>query len=264
MKYNNMVIPSFTIKNTKYTGDHEGVTWADQPFTATVGGKEVKGSSLKGSFTHDGGVYKLSLALTFNYGAMPMPITYSIESYYVKPTTKQVSVVVGGSIGPYINPSVTYDARIYEVDGQKQLDIALHEYSLDGTVMGDILLGSHIIKGLTWNEEKGGYFRDYSQDGITFHFKTSQGMDGNYGFTKGGNLLVKMNGTDITYAENAFLPGAMPFPIVSTFGKDDATGIDHVTTTQQQVSKSRKFISNGQLIIERDGKKYNVQGIEIR
>lgn len=264
MKYNNMVIPSFTIKNTKYTGDHEGVTWADQPFTATVGGKEVKGSSLKGSFTHDGGVYKLSLALTFNYGDMPMPITYSIESYYVKPTTKQVSVVVGGSIGPYINPSVTYDARIYEVDGQKQLDIALHEYSLDGTVMGDILLGSHIIKGLTWNEEKGGYFRDYSQDGITFHFKTSQGMDGNYGFTKGGNLLVKMNGTDITYAENAFQPGAMPFPIVSTFGKDDATGIDHVTTTQQQASKSRKYISNGQLIIERDGKKYNVQGIEIR
>lgn len=193
-----------------------------------------------------------------------MPITYSIESYYVKPTTKQVSVVVGGSIGPYINPSVTYDARIYEVDGQKQLDIALHEYSLDGTVMGDILLGSHIIKGLTWNEEKGGYFRDYSHDGITFHFKTSQGMDGNYGFTKGGNLLVKMNGTDITYAENAFQPGAMPFPIVSTFGKDDATGIDHVTTTQQQVSKSRKYISNGQLIIERDGKKYNVQGIEIR
>ena len=51
---------------------------------------------------------------------------------------------------------------------------------------------------------------------------------------------------------------------MSTFGKDDATGIDHVTTTQQQVSKSRKYISNGQLIIERDGKKYNVQGIEIR
>lgn len=264
MKYNDMVIPSFTIANTTFTGGHEGVTWDDQSFTTTAGGKEIKGSSLKGSFTHDGGIYKLSLTATFNYGAMPMPITYSIEGYYVKPTTKPVSVMVGGSIGPYTNDSVTYDARIYEADGEKQLDITLHEYSLENTVMGNILLGTHTIKGLTWNEEKEGFYRDYSQDGLTFHFKTSQGMDGNYGFTKGGKLLVKMDGTNIAYAENAFQPGSMPFAIVTTFGSKDATGIDKVTTVPTNTARSKKYISNGRLIIERDGKKFNLQGIEIR
>lgn len=264
MKYNQMIIPSFTIKGAQYTGGHDGVTWADQTFTATAGEKQINGTSFSGTFTHTGGVYKLSIQATFNYGSMPMPITYTIESYYVKSETKPVSVTVGGQFGPYTNDAVTYDARVYEEDGAKKMDVTMNEYNLNGTVMGDILLGTYTVNGLIWDEEKGGYFRDYSKDDIKFRFKTSTGMDGEYTFKNGGALLVVMDGASIKYAENTFQPGSMPFPIVATFGDKEASGIELPQTSADKSAAVKKTIVNGRLVIERDGRKFNASGIEIK
>lgn len=268
MRYDNMAIPSFTVKDTQFAGDYSGVTWADQTWTATATDasgveKTFTGSSLCGKFSHDGGVYKLSLTITFKYGSMPMPITYSVEGYYVKPTVNKLSLLVGGTFGPYTNDDVTYDARKYIEDGETKLDVKIHEHSLAATVMGDITLGEYTVKGLVYDDERGGFYRDYSQDGLTFRFKTSQGMDSDYGFTKGGNLLVKMNGTDISCAVNSFQPGAMPFPIVATFGNSDATSISRPSLDGQPV-RPGKYISNGRIVISRNGRTYTTAGTLVK
>ena len=85
MSGHDMTIPSFVITNTTFTGGYAGVTWEDQTFTATTADSTtVNGSSLVGSFTHNSGIYNVKLTITFTYGKMPMPITYTIDGYYVK------------------------------------------------------------------------------------------------------------------------------------------------------------------------------------
>lgn len=272
MVYGTMVIPSFTIRNTQYEGGYAGVTWQDQKWNATAVDasgteKAITGTSLTGSFTHDDGIYKLTLSATFNYGPMPMPITYHVEGYYVKTTTEKISVLVGGKFGPYTNDKVSFDARIYQEDGEKKLDVAMHDYSLSGTVMGDLIIGGYTVKGLVYDESKGGYYRDYAADGLKMHFTAAQDgvvtMDSDYILSSGNqNLLVKMDGASITYALNNFQPGAMPFPISATFGTDSTTGINTVSTNAEE--KIVKRIENGRIVIEKNGRKYNTSGVLIR
>lgn len=263
MAYGTMLIPSFTIVGaTQTSAGYAGVTWGDTSFScATSDGKTITGTSLSGTFTHNGGIYELTFGITFNYGSMPMPITYNITAYYVKPTTKMVKVAVAGA--EYENESVTYDARLYREDERTMLDIAIHDYSLTGTVMGDITLGAYTIRGLVYDESRKAYCRDYSQDGLSFHFTTSGGIDNDYTFSKKGNILVKMSGADIAYAENDYQPGSMPFPICSKFGADTSTGISCVETEVDADAEGKAYSlsgtsvrSNYRGIVVRNGKKY--------
>lgn len=263
MTYGAMVIPSFTIVGaTQTSAGYAGVTWGDTSFSCvTSEGKLITGTSLSGTFTHNDGIYELKLSITFNYGSMPMPITYNITAYYVKPTTKMVKVAVAGA--EYTNESVTYDARLYREDERTMLDIAIQDYSLTGTVMGDIMLGAYTIRGVVYDESKKAYYRDYSQDGLSFHFVTSGGIDSDYTFSKNGNILVKMNGTNIDYAENNFQPGNMPFPICSKFGVDTSTGISCVETEADADAEGKMYNLNGTSvngsyrgIVVKNGKKY--------
>ncbi|MGN1255877.1 MAG: hypothetical protein ACI4UA_01800 [Bacteroidaceae bacterium] len=263
MTYGNMIIPSFTISGaTQTSAGYSGVTWEDTSFTSTTPqGKTITGSSLRGSFTHDEGIYNLRLDITFLYGSMPMPITYSINAYYVKSTTKPLAVKVAGA--EYQNESVTYDARLYRAEGETLLDIAIHEYCLQGTVMGDLTLGAYTIRGLAYNEAQGGYWRDYSEDGLSFRFTTSGGIAQDYTFTRLGNILVKMSGTSIDFAENNFQPGSMPFPICSLLGTDPSTDIGLPQEETSARTESPAYDLNGvrvcqdyRGIIIRNGKKY--------
>ena len=269
MTYGNMAIPPFTIKGTQYTGGYDGVTWPDQTWSATVADasgaeKTITGTSLAGSFTHTGGIYKLNLSVTFSYGAMPMPITYSIEGYYVKRNTAKVSVTIGGKFGPYTCEAANFDTRLYHDGDGTKLDIAMHGYSLDGTVMGNIAIGGYTVKALEYSEDMGGYYRNYANDGLKVHIKASQGgtstMDADYSLSEGSqNILVKTSGTSVDCAVNNFRPGAMPFPITATFGNNLTAGISqHGAGTKAAPAKR---MENGRMVIERNGRKYSVAGI---
>ena len=110
------------------------------------------------------------------------------------------------------------------MDGNVQkVDVEISTYTLDNTVMGNLTLGTYTVKGLTYDEEKGGFFRDYKDDGLTFHFSAETGgkktMDGDYSFNpeKDNNILVKYNGNKVEDIVNTFQMGSMPFAIVSKF-----------------------------------------------
>ena len=261
-------IPSFTIKGATFTmGANHVVEFPSQEFSATVniGGKEkaIKGSSL--SATYNMADNSFDLSATFTYGSMPFTVTYTVKGYYVKPVTDAISVCVGGAY-TYTNSSVTYNVRKYMEDDVQKLDVQIPTYTLDNTVMGNLTLGTYTVKGLTYDEEKGGFYRDYKNDGLTFHFTAEnegkKTLDGDYSFndTKDNNILVKYNGNKVEDIINTFQMGAMPFAIVTKFNSQ-ATGITSVKSDKK--NDGRIYNLNGQVVDEYykgvvivNGKKY--------
>lgn len=262
-------IPSFTIKNVAFTmGENHVITMADQAFTSkvTVDGveKNITGSSISG--TYNMADNSLTLKAVFQYGAMPLAMTYNIKSYYVKAVTSAINVNVGGMF-PYANEGVTYNVRKYMDGDVQKVDVEVPTYTLDNTLMGNLTLGTYTIKGLTYDEEKGGFYRDYKNDGLRFHFiaeqKGNKTMDGDFEFNsaKDNNILVKYDGSKITDIVNTFQMGAMPFGIVSNF-KSEATGISSIKNNVQK-NDGKMYNLNGQVVSESykgvvivNGKKY--------
>lgn len=263
-------IPSFTIKNVAFTkGDNHVITMAEQPFEAqvTVDGveKAIKGSSVSG--TYNMADNSLTLKAVFQYGAMPFAMTYNIKSYYVKAVTSAITVNVGGMF-PYANEGVTYNVRKYMDGDVQKVDVEVPTYTLDNTLMGNLTLGTYTVKGLVYDEEKGGFYRDYKNDGLSFHFTAEQNgnktMDGDFEFNtaKDNNILVKYNGSKITDIVNTFQMGAMPFGIVSSFNSA-TTGISSVKNDVQKKNDGKMYNLNDQVVSESykgvvivNGKKY--------
>lgn len=263
-------IPSFTIENVAFTmGENHVITMADQAFTSkvTVDGveKNITGSSISG--TYNMADNSLTLKAVFQYGAMPFPMTYNIKSYYVKAVTSAINVNVGGMF-PYANESVTYNVRKYMDGDVQKVDVEVPTYTLDNTLMGNLTLGTYTVKGLVYDEEKGGFYRDYKNDGLKFHFIAEKDgnktMNGEYEFNtaKDNNILVKYNGSKITDIVNTFQMGAMPFGIVSSFNSA-ATGISSVKNDVQKKNDGKMYNLNGQVVSESykgvvivNGKKY--------
>ena len=148
----------------------------------------------------------------------------------------------------YENAGVTYQVRKY-MDGETQkMDVTVPTYTLDNTVMGNMTLGAYTIKGLTYDEAKGGFYRDYKNDGLKFHVVCKGGsmnMDNDYSFNaeKDNNILVKYEGSKVSDIINRFQMGSMPFYISTNF-KAVTNGIGAV---KGETAKG-------------DGKMYNLQG----
>lgn len=264
-------IPSFTIQNATFSmGENHVITFGEQSFatTVTVNGtdKNITGSSLSG--TYNMADNSLRLSVVFKYGSMPLEMTYEITSFYIKPITSSISVTVGGSFS-YTNNSVTYNVRKYVENDVEMLDVDVPSYTLNGTVMGDITLGAYTVKGLLYDENMGGYYRDYKDDGLSFHFTAVQNgtttMDGDYSFNsqKDNNILVKYSGNNVSSIVNTFQMGSMPFGIVTVFD-NGSTGISNATTDNIMPKDNdteydiwgRRAGNNAKGIIIKNGKKY--------
>lgn len=242
MRYGNLVIPSFTIHGAEFSMDMSTmtVTFPDQTFTETITvdgvEKAITGTSLSGTYVHDA-YNTFKLKAVFQYGNMPMPLTYDIVAYYIKDFTDKLDVSIGGAFN-YTAANVTYSVRTYPENGNTLLDVQVPSYELSGTPLGELTVGSYIVKGLAMDNEKGGYYRDYATDGLTMHFKSVKdgvtGMDGDYAMTQGGNnMLLVYEGKNIKVT-NAFHPGAMPMQITSQFpGEGDVTAVEAVKTVEQ-------------------------------
>ena len=266
-------IPSFTISGAKFTlGENHVVTFADQTFSTKVkvdgDEKNITGSSLSG--TYNMADNSLSLTIVFQYGKMPMSMTYSVKGYYVKAVSNPITVTVGGQF-TYNNDNVTYELRRYKDGETDKLDVTVPSYTLANTIMGNLTLGSYTVKGLVYDEAQGGYYRDYKNDGLKFHFTAVQGgkttMDKDYDFAtdKDNNILVKYEGNNVSSIVNTFQVGTMPFGIVSVFS-GATTSINNITTTpshnlnttpsQQYNLAGQRVDNNYKGIVIVNGKKY--------
>ena len=127
------------------------------------------------------------------------------------------NVSVGGTYhysAENVRQSVTANA-----DGSVSLTVPT--YSLSGTVMGDITLGSYTIADIPWNEEKGAFYKEYADGSLKVHFKAvkegTTTLDSDYLFNDKATttyVLIKRTDTGVTI-ENNFSLGNMPFPITA-------------------------------------------------
>lgn len=188
-------------------------------------------------------------------------ITAQDDNNGVKSYTDNLDVVVGGTYEYHTDGKVTYNIRTYAEDSTTRLDVEVPAYRLDSTVIGNLSIGTYTVKGLTYDVEKGGYYRDYKDDGLTMAFSNGGAISGDYTFSV-GSILVKLKDDKEVSVVNTFQPGTMPFPIVSTFPgvfataisgiKDDGTrtGDAAYSITGQKVAAYRRGIT----IV--NGKKY--------
>ena len=185
--------------------------------------------------------------------------------------TAPISVTVG-TYDPYRNESVTYVVRTYTEGGVTKMDVDVPEYLLTNTVMGDLTIGAYTVSGLVYDDAKGGYYRDYSGDGLKAHFKAVSGgaatMDADYVLginvlTKNpSNILVKTDGNGVTI-QNTFALGRMPMDCVSLFTAT-ATAISNAAATTMTAAgdgaayniAGQRVNGNARGIVIIDGRKY--------
>ena len=205
--------------------------WGEAEFeNVTMGMGQLSGSgSIGGSEQYGGRTYEATIGgpmatpvidiptlmqggtkLTFYVGAVPPSIL--VKGRY----SGSVSVMVGTSFGPYVNSSVTYQITA-NADGT--INVVVPEYTLDNTAIGNLTLGTYTISNIAYDAERGAFYRDYTGDNLSFHFKATGGtaeLDNDYTFTQLGNIEVKKTDSGVSIVNN-FQPGRMPFPISSTF-----------------------------------------------
>lgn len=230
-------IPSFVIHDVTFTMDMSTMTatFDEQTFseTITVDGEEkaITGEKLVGAYRHDS-FNTFVLSITFMYGNMPMPVTYTIEAYYIKTYTDKLEVMIDKQ---YTVENVSYDVRTYPegdatlIDDATRIDVEVPTFDLPDATIGALTSGGYTVKGLAFDESKGGYYRDYSGDGLSLHFHTAT-IDGDYPLSNpdANNMLVTFSDKKIKIVNN-FKPGAMPFLITTTFpGEGGEAGIKDV------------------------------------
>ncbi|MBQ8157803.1 MAG: hypothetical protein IJ081_02140 [Prevotella sp.] len=233
MGQNSETIPSFVIHGVSYAMDMTTMTanFTEQTFSETITvnseEKQITGSSLVGAYKHDA-FNTFTLTITFTYGRMPMPITYTIEAYYIKTYTDKLDVMIDKK---YTVESVAYNVRTYPDGNDTKLDVEVPTFDLPDATIGALTSGGYTVKGLAFDQNKGGYYRDYSADGLKLHFHTAS-IDGDYPLSNTGanNILVTFDGKKIKIVNN-FKPGAMPFLITTTFpGETDGAGVESIKT----------------------------------
>lgn len=132
---------------------------------------------------------------------------------------ESIAGTYNGTVSLTIGGQFTYSTGIAVVitaNADGTINFSYPEYSLKGTMMGDLTLGAYTVSNIAYDEAKGGFYRDYSDDGIKQHFTSTSGMNNDYVLGKTSTLLITAEGSSITVA-NPFKLGNMPLPIVANF-----------------------------------------------
>ena len=127
--------------------------------------------------------------------------------------TGKDSINVGGMFPYYAEAEGEYKITA-NTDGT--INVTLPEEKFSQTAIGDLVVGSFTVSNIAWDESAQAFVRNYSKDGIKFHFKSST-MDNDYALDKDNcKMTVKSNADGTVTVLNTDQMGRMPFPIYST------------------------------------------------
>lgn len=129
--------------------------------------------------------------------------------------SEEYSGTYNGKITLNVAGKYSYDADITCIvtsAGSDVINVSIPEYSLSGTMMGDMTLGSVSITGLVYDEAKGCFFREYGGEGI------SQTMNGkSYPLNEPSSMQVVKDENGTLIIDNPFTLGKMPLPLSARF-----------------------------------------------
>ena len=127
--------------------------------------------------------------------------------------TGKDSINVGGMFPYYAEAEGEYKITA-NTDGT--INVTLPEEKFSKTAIGDLVVGTFTVSNIAWDESAQAFVRNYSKDGIKFHFKSST-MDDDYALDKDNcKMTVKSNADGTVTVLNTYQMGRMPFPIYST------------------------------------------------
>lgn len=231
MYYGDQAVIKVYKKGEGYTCRFYDNTWGIGRFDITLAKGQISGTGTVTMDNHRGSLtpYEATMSgamtaisinipgvmggttIQWHYGAAP-------ENYKTSGTWKGTNNVNVGGTYDYsaenVRQSVTANA-----DGSVSLTVP--PYNLTATMMGDLTLGSYSIENIPWNEEKGGFYKEYADGTLTIHFKAvkegTTTLDSDYLFNNKATttyILIKRTDAGVTI-ENNFSLGNMPFPITA-------------------------------------------------
>ena len=124
-------------------------------------------------------------------------------------------VVVGGSFTYYA--TILY--KITKDSEKNTLTVAVPEYDLPSTAIGDLVIGKYIVADIPYDETRAAYYKEYADGTLSMHFYASSGIDNDYIFNNNTittSIEVKFNGTTADVVNNYSI-GNMPMSICTTF-----------------------------------------------
>lgn len=231
MYYGDQAVIKVYKKGDGYTCRFHDDTWGDGYFVIALSKGQIIGEGTVSMDNHHGGVddYEATISgpmtsitislpsvmggtdITWHFGAAP-------ENYKVSGTWKGTNNVNVGGVYDYVAENVRQSITANS-DGTVSLKIP--EFSLAGTVMGDITLGQYEILNIPYNEEKGGFYKEYADGSLSVHFKAVKDgtttLDNDYLFNNKStttSILITLTDEGVTITNN-FSLGNMPFPITA-------------------------------------------------
>ena len=215
-------------KGETYTCKFHDNTWGDGRFDITMERGQVSGTgTLEMPNQHSGTTKSYEATIS---GPMT-EIVISVPSVMGgTEITWNYGTRVGGtftgtnnvSVGGMYNYSAEDVEQTVTVNPDGTVNLTISEFSLSGTVMGDLTLGSYIIRDIPFNQQKGGFYKEYADGTLTLHFKAvkdgEKTHDSYYVFNNNATttyILIKPTESGIT-VNNEFSMGSMPFPISAT------------------------------------------------
>lgn len=128
--------------------------------------------------------------------------------------TGEVALTVAGM---YTYTTTTAPVITENADGT--INFTWPEYRLENTMMGNLTLGTYTISNIPYDSERNAYFLDYSNAGLTQHFKAEGGsanFDNDYVLGTTSTITIEETDAGIKVT-NPFKLGAMPLPISASF-----------------------------------------------
>lgn len=254
--YSSYVYASFSYAQNYYSGTgeviikvHNGVytitaknsEWGEAIFENVVVGDNITGNGvIKVLNAHTGDVTKKAAQLSGTLTELTITVPGLMQGgttieFYIGhiPATKLAGTYSGtNSVQVGNNEDWTYTADIsYEITANEDgtINIIVPEYTLEGTMMGDLTLGTYTISNIQFNQELGTYFCAYGYDELQMNFKTTE-IDRDYYFSyinptsnitiqpKNGMPGVKVKNTfGLGVIEEGVFQKKMPYTITATF-----------------------------------------------
>lgn len=237
------------VENGVYTITVKNEQWGEGTFEDVKVGENITGTgsiSTPNDRTGEVKSYEAEISGTLSEFTITAPTLMqggTTLHFYIGsiPATKMAGTYSGtNSVQVDDNEQWIYTADIdYEITANENgtINITIPEYTLEGTEMGNLTLGSYTISNIRFSQKRGAYYYEYGNDRLQMHFKSEGGraqIDKNYAFSPSDPVssitiqpAIKSLRPKVTVV-NAFGLGHideqsrqfrldMPFPLTTTF-----------------------------------------------
>lgn len=215
-------------KGDAYTCQFHDNTWGDGRFDITMEREQISGTGtleMPGQHGRPAKSYEATISGPMRKIIVSVPSVMGGTNITWNYGTRVGGTFTGTNNFTISAPGVSYEysadnvAQTVTVNSDGSVNLTISEYVLNGTVMGDITLGSYTIQNIPFNQQKNGFYKEYADGTLSFHFKAVKDgqtmFDDDYVFNNSAtttSILIKPTETGVVIT-NDFSIGSMPFPI---------------------------------------------------